>query len=110
MEEQFQRTGASGETVRRCISFFLAAARNSGIPCSPYLRPHRGKKASKKLSEDSDKNLSSAPKTQSGAKKIQLKSGGALTLELSVDLFELDKTDRQFVFDLIDHLNQYSRE
>ena len=44
-EELFGRTGASGETLRRCISFFVAAAKESGIRVSAYIKPHRGKKA-----------------------------------------------------------------
>lgn len=108
MEELFQQTGASGETVRRCISFFMAAARFAGIPFSSYLKPHKGKRSSAKLSEDSGKSPSSNTELRSGVKRVQLRSGGVLKLELSFDLFDLDKADRQFVFDLIDHLNDYA--
>jgi hypothetical protein len=105
LEELFQQTGASGETVRRCISFFLAAAKNAGIPFSPYLKPHRGKKASPKALVESGNPVSIKP---ANTKEVKLRSGGTLTLELSFDLFDLDKADRQFVFELIDQLNEYS--
>jgi hypothetical protein len=106
LEELFQQTGASGETVRRCISFFLAAAKSAGIPFSSYLKPHRGKRSSSKPSEEPP-TVDSEP---SNTKRIQLRSGGTLTLEFSFDLFDLDKADREFVFQLIDQLNEYSSE
>jgi hypothetical protein len=34
--EQFQSTSLSGDTVRRSVSFFLAAAKDAGISLSPY--------------------------------------------------------------------------
>ncbi len=114
MEELFQQTGASGETVRRCIGFFLAAAKSAGIPFSAYLKPYRGKKGSLKHAEAAGKEPTQSLNLRSEAtqaiKIIQLRSGGILTLELSFDPFKLDKSDRQFVFDLIDRLNQYPQE
>jgi len=114
MEELFHRTGASGETVRRCISFFLAAARTAGIPFSSYLKPHRGKKAALRSSDHSVEQTQLIQAARSDAaravKKIQLCSGGTLTLELSFDVFKLNKADRDFLFGLIDQLNQYQQD
>lgn len=107
MEELFQRTGASGETVRRCISFFLAAARSAGIPFSSYLRPHKGKQARSTSAKSEPPDNPPGSATPETSKKIYLGSGGTLTLQLSLDVFKLDKGDRQFVFDLIDQLNKY---
>jgi len=114
MEELFRQTGASGETVRRCIAFFLAGARNGGIPFSSYLKPHRGKRPIVKTSDSPGKGIQSMGTACSEgsltARKIHLRSGGTLTMELSFDLFKLDKADRQFVFDLIDQLNEYRQK
>src|ERR1035437_6107578 len=38
LEEAFRKVGASGETIRKCVAFFLAAAKASGIPVSPYIK------------------------------------------------------------------------
>ncbi|UCF38646.1 MAG: DUF5343 domain-containing protein [Acidobacteriota bacterium] len=116
IEALFKDTGASGETVRRSISFFIALARKAGVAVSPYIKPHRGKKSSKADSPSAEMPISapaSAPvelpaKKAVVAKRIQLQSGGSLTLELSLDLFELDPKDREFVFELIDRLNEYA--
>ena len=46
--------------------------------------------------------------TPTGTRKtITLQSGGQLSIALSVDLFELSKSDREFVFGLIDSLHNY---
>ncbi|MEE8349550.1 MAG: DUF5343 domain-containing protein [Acidobacteriota bacterium] len=115
-EELFQKTGASGETVRRCIAFFLASAKDSGIPISDYIKPHKRKRSSVKKSR-----MSSPRNTELTAvvedlglkgnlKKVNLNSGGSLKLELSVDMFQLDDRDREFVFGLVDRVKQYEKE
>ena len=110
-EELFQRTGASGETLRRCIGFFLAAARDSGIEVSSYIRPHRRPKSVSRRKDrvpvsESDEKVKN-PLSEASCRKIQLRSGGSLTLEISVDVFVLDADDRQFVFELVDRLKKY---
>jgi len=42
LEEEFSKVGASGETVRKCIAFFTAAAKDADLPLSPYVRGKRG--------------------------------------------------------------------
>jgi hypothetical protein len=37
LNESFKAAGASGDTVRRCVSFYLAAAKDSGQSLSPYI-------------------------------------------------------------------------
>ena len=50
----------------------------------------------------------SASPADRNVKTIQLGSGGEVTLNLSVDLVTLSKHDRDFVFELIDSLNDYT--
>ena len=42
IEKRFKETGASGDTVRKCVAFFLAAGQNAGIQLSPYIKPYKG--------------------------------------------------------------------
>jgi hypothetical protein len=114
-EELFASTGASGETVRRCLSFFLAAARAAGIPVSPYIKPHRGKRPVARAGNGKEAAIRASSETGPGSraratKAISLRSGGSLTLELSIDVFELDPGDRDFVFQMIDQLRRYGKE
>jgi len=42
LEEQFStKTSATGETIKKCIAFFLAAAKDGDIELSPYLKKMR---------------------------------------------------------------------
>jgi hypothetical protein len=114
-EELFQKTGASGETVRRCLSFFLAAAKDSGIPVSPYIKPHQRKRRTtlgKRQRASRDAATSSHPDSdvEGETRKVHLKSGGSLSLKLSVCVFDLDAGDRDFIFGLIDQLKDYEGE
>lgn len=43
LEERFQKLGASGDTVRKCITFFIPAAKAAGIQLSPFI-PEVGKR------------------------------------------------------------------
>ncbi len=112
MEEVFRRTGASGETLRRCISFFLATAKESGLRISAYIKPHRGKKAASRSAapnSDPPATTTSPPQTKSTVnhKSVRLGGGGTLALQLDVDLFQLPKEDRQFVCSLIDQIRAF---
>ncbi len=37
LDEQFETTGASGDTVRKCVAFFIAAAKDAHIQLSPHI-------------------------------------------------------------------------
>ena len=115
-EELFQKTGASGETVRRCIAFFRAAAKDSGIPISDYIKPHKRRRSvarRAKMSPPQDGGsvgLREDLGLTGDFRKVNLKSGGSVKLELAVDMFELDDTDREFIFSLVDRVKQYERQ
>ena len=114
-EELFRRTGASGETLRRCISFFVAAARESGIAVSSYIKPHRGKKSPSKgpsQGEPAPATTPSPPRplpSPTTRKTVPLRGGGTLTLQLNVDLFDLDAEERQLIFSLIDQIQAFEK-
>ena len=42
VEEQFSHAGAGGETVRKCIAFFMGAAKDAEIALSPHIKPFKG--------------------------------------------------------------------
>ena len=115
-EELFQKTGASGETVRRCIAFFLASAKDSGIPISDYIKPHKRRRSAgrkTKIGRSQDAELTSLVENwglTGQLKKLNLNSGGSVKLELSVDMFELDDRDREFVFGLVDRVKEYEQQ
>lgn len=112
MEEIFQKTGASGETVRRCVAFFLAVARDGGISVSSYIKPHRRRKGTSRKREPSHRPPALAEQSLEpvGVKRVQLRSGGSLSFRLQANVFDLDRVDREFIFDLIDRLKDYQEK
>lgn len=38
LAEQFDNVGATGDTVRKCIAFFIAISKDAGIPLSPHIK------------------------------------------------------------------------
>lgn len=38
LDEQFDDVGATGDTVRKCIAFFIAISKDAGIPLSPHIK------------------------------------------------------------------------
>lgn len=38
LAKQFDNVGATGDTVRKCIAFFIAISKDAGIPLSPHIK------------------------------------------------------------------------
>ncbi|MGD0741929.1 MAG: hypothetical protein ABSA31_01365 [Acidimicrobiales bacterium] len=120
MVDAFREMGVSGtDTMRKVISFFLAAAKYSGVPVSklwktPAVRP-AGQKRDKTLRGPSDQRGvgpgdggDSGEEPKQSTRSLELESGAIVTLAVSADLFSLTGQDREFVFGLIDTMNSYS--
>lgn len=41
---------------------------------------------------------------------VRLRSGGDVTLSMTIDLFDLSEEDRAFVFDLVDRVRGYAQQ
>jgi len=55
LAEQFDNVGATGDTVRKCIAFFIAIAKAAGIPLSPHIKSkQRGQRQSSQRSRRSN--------------------------------------------------------
>lgn len=117
--------GISGDTKEKAIRFFLAAAQYAGVSLSPFLLKENGKPQTPRRTaaarrprptdgarqENSPPPLvdpPSSPPAGSGEERIvKLASGGTLTLTASVGFMKLPKADREFVFGLVDQLDEY---
>lgn len=127
LEEAFAKTGASSETLRKTLSFYLATAKQAGMNLSPYLKRTRKPRgagqrgrgaatgarggATGAASETPAQNQPQGAQQATGTTKtITLKTGGSLTLSLAVNLLELKGKDREFVFKLVDELDAYEAQ
>jgi hypothetical protein len=118
LEDSIQQYGVSGETRKKAITFFLQAAKFADLALSPYLqmqiRATPGTRKRRRTPEDDSAsfesaNGSSSSNTEAHNETIQLKSGGTVSLTVSINPFKLEKEDRVFVFELIDKLTGYGK-
>ena len=57
VEGKFSDVGASGDTLRKCIAFFLSAARAADIPTSPFITQISRRRRSAALAAERDQKL-----------------------------------------------------
>jgi hypothetical protein len=111
--------GVEGDTKRKCITFFLQAAKAVGMPLSSFLQSQvrvrtSGTKRRRRGENDNgpeEELEEEEPAAQAGeAKTVELRSGGTLTLSASVKFFDMESADRTFVFELLDKLRDYEQK
>jgi hypothetical protein len=117
LDELMDKYNVSGETKKKATTFFLQAARFAGIPLSNFLtekiRNTSGTKRRRRADGEIDTRSQrpiSANTTAGSSRSIALAEGGTITLTISADVFSLGKEDREFVFGLIDQLQQYESD
>lgn len=125
LEDAFGEIGGGSPTRRKAISFFINACKFADIPLSSSVskkarnrsagtgvKPRReaNSKQSRGNSEEvleSDKQKASSQTLNQSLRTLQLNSGGSLTLSLDVNLFDLNKPDRDFVMELVERVQEY---
>jgi|SRR5579872_2252140 len=116
LDEMMENYHVNGDTKRKAVSFFLQAARFADLPMHPLLsgvirnstsRPKRKKKGTfiGELSGRAEIQIPS--QAQPNTKRVRLSSGGTVTLAISADPFTLPAEDREFIFSLVDKLQEY---
>lgn len=111
----------TGDTRRKAIAFFLGACQYAGIGVSKYWktprvqsRPggptRRQAKGEEPLDEREDDGDDETPSVKPSLKELPLRSGGIITIGMTVDLFSLSPTDRRFVFEIIDKMTEYENQ
>lgn len=127
-EELFAKTGASGETLRKTLTFFMGVSKDAGVKLSPFIGKRTRSRsttprargaaagggragAQAPAAEQPAPNPAQGAQPQGGTSKtITLRTGGSLTLTMAVNLLELEGEDRDFVFGLVDNLKQYEKK
>ena len=108
--------GVTGATHQKAKSFFLRASRFAELPLTPLLTrktrsssgTRRKKSPEGKREQNGNRHHDATDHIESGTSKtIMLHCGGELTLSLTVNLFDLVGEDREFVFGIIDKIQNY---
>jgi len=110
--------GVEGDTKRKCITFFLQAAKAVGMPLSKFLQSQvrvrtsgsRRQRRRDEIDMDIGEIGEEEPQQAGEAKTVELRSGGTLTLTASIKFFDIASEDRTFVFELIDKLREYEQK
>jgi hypothetical protein len=119
LDEALGKYGLRGNTIRKAAAFYMHAAQYAGIPLSVHWAVrkagsgHRDEAASKRQRKPSAKPVAQGQqsvRTSVGdSRNLTLRSGGTVTLTVSVNLFDLSREDRNFVLGLIDDMSDYDR-
>ena len=123
-ERMTEAYNVTGDTRLKATRFFLAAEEYVGVPVSPILMRDKtkpigsGNKAGTRKrrvrrvedDQDDEEDLSNDDQPPAGeSRSVLLKSGGTLTLSATAKFMALSSTDRNFVFGLIDQLEEYEK-
>lgn len=129
-DEKLKSTGASGDTVRKCAAFFLAAAKEAEIPVSSRItsapkarstsKPPRPKPDQPAKKANNHPDRASRPTQQvlpatefqpltPSTKIVHLRSGGTVTLTITVDWLEIDEDETAYLLALRKKLREYEK-
>lgn len=119
LNEQYNLKNDSA--VKKGMSFFKQACDKAKIEISKKLNDRSGITATPISNENDQKDetpkmenqIENKPPEKNGANfvnTIVLASGGKLTLSAEVDVWKLDKEDRELVFTLVDAMNEYEKK
>jgi len=124
-EKMTQVYSVTGDTRLKATRFFLASLSYLGIEVSALLlrdktkvmgngTPTRRRRMARQRPDeggDDENDVEQDDQPQAGeSRSVTLKSGGTLTLSASTKFMALSATDRKFVFDLIDKLEDYETQ
>jgi hypothetical protein len=115
LDAAFGAYGVTGDTKKKAKIFFLQAAKFAELDLSPLLiRRGRAPLSSKKkrtalqpLESNRQNNLADNHRPGT-SKTIELKSGATLTVTVSGNLLELDATDRELVYGIMDQIRSHT--
>ncbi len=126
----FRAYPVDGHTLRKAISFFVNAAKEADLPMSNGVRKMAKSRPSRQSSlAASDRGDVRRTQTTFAEPRpvqttrfepvgsahanqtvVRLESGGTVTLNVAVDLFQLSERDRYFILELIDLTKRYTEE
>ena len=119
-EEEMRKYNVSGETMEKAIRFYLAAAAALGLPLSTLwskkakgVRRAGAKRKSTtgtRSSDDDDDDDDDDEQPAGDSVDLDFDGAGTLTLSVSIAPTKLPKAHRDFVFKLIDDVNEYKEK
>jgi hypothetical protein len=119
LEDGIEQYNVSGETKKKAVTFFLQAAKFGDLALSPYLQSQiRATPGTRRRRRKEEGDVEAGVESTSSlvvssvgghTQTVELKSGGSVTITVSINPFDLEQADRTFVFDLVDKLKAYAK-
>jgi len=123
LNERFRENySVTAATFDKAIAFFLQAAQAADIPLSTYIakktrqrspnkkpkaKPRAASSTAKKPAAPTGAGSTSSDDNDASERIVTLHSGGVMKMILTVNPFKLSKSDREFVFGIIDRIQEY---
>jgi hypothetical protein len=115
-DENFQ---VSGATKQKAITFFLKAAKFADLPLSPYLltqlrnaakKPRKPRQRGEENGNEQSFGVDAVVQNPNAiSHSVELASGGTLTVVITANPFAMPPDDRNFVFSMIDMVQNYQK-
>ncbi len=114
-------SGYQGSTLRKAVTFYLNMAKYAQVEVSPFFRPPtqtpagrkptRTRAATSSVKSPTSRAVASdglvTPTAPAESRSVELQSGGTVTISCSISFLGLSRSDREFVFDLVDRIDGY---
>lgn len=118
LDAELRKSGLTGDTHDKAKSFFLQAAKHSGVQLSPYLLKVTRTSAPRKRRSNNkvvDPAVGAVTPIVQGAetgnsRRFTLPGGTVITFGASTDAFHMNSADRKIVFGLLEELEKYPSE
>jgi hypothetical protein len=111
LHELIEKYNVGGATKKKAVTFFLQAAKFANLPLSSFIQTRSSGPRRRRARIDEELGEEMQPSTSSATeKRVELNSGGTLTLKVDVDFLSLSESDRSFVFGLVDKLAGYMQK
>ena len=106
LQEKFNETGAQGETLNKCLSFFSRMAKDAALPLSPFVRTRRQHRTTngRKLTPKVKQRVSRATVEREPDSEVAITPFKVLYDLL--DPSEMDDAEQQAVWTLLRYLKR----
>jgi hypothetical protein len=119
LQDRFKDAGLQGDTVRKAMALFMALAKDAGMQLSPYLKMPRQRRSNGPAQRavptktpraaSPEKQPAVPPAGDSMTMKVVSlpKAGGTLTVGGTFKMFDLEGSERDLVFQIIDLMKEF---
>ncbi len=109
LEQAFVSAGAQGDTVRKCVAFFLSYAKANALPMSPHLKAPRARATGRRKRGTNGTGTGIGQHTPEPPASVSEKSMSQLLLDI-LDLKGMTDIEQQAVWTLIKFLKKQRKD